>query len=125
MSRVNPIRNTLLGGAIGTFGASCTVAALEEVKIKNFLQDSFRKAKTIPNDELKPTLLQKTKDVLKGTTNVINGTPQKLKSFIFNKEYKNHRAMIIGAAILGCICGIISSIAIAAHKTEKSLKDPS
>ena len=125
MLRVNPVRNIALGGSIGAFGASCTILALEEAKIKTFLVDSFKKAKTIPQEGTKLTLWQKTKDTLKGTTNIINGTPAKLKNFFYNKEFKNHRAMLSGAIILGCICGLISSFAIAAAKTGKSLKDPS
>ncbi len=125
MSRVNPVRNTTLGCAIGAFGAGCTIAALEEAKIKNFLTDSFTKAKTIPEKGVELTVWQKTKDLLKGMTNVINDSPQRFKNFIFNKQYKSHRAMLIGAIILGGICGIISSLAIAAHHAAESLKDPS
>ena len=125
MSRVNPVRNTAMGCAIGAFGASCTIAALEEKKIKSFLVDSFTKAKTITEEGVELTLWQKTKDTLKGITNVINDSPQKLKSFFFNKEYKGHRGMLFGAIVLGGIFGIISSLAIMAHRTEKSLKNPS
>ena len=125
MSRVNPVRNTAMGCAIGAFGASCTIAALEEKKIKSFLVDSFTKAKTITKEGVELTLWQKTKDTLKGITNVINDSPQKLKSFFFNKKFKGHRGMLLGAIVLGGIFGIISSLAIMAHRTEKSLKNPS
>ena len=124
MSKVNPVRTAVFGGAIGGFGAGCTILAMEEPRIKNFLVDSYSKAKTIPKDGTKLTLWQKTKDILKGTTNVINGIPQKIRSFVFNKEFKAHRIMLLGAIALGSICGLVSSLAIANHN-KKQLKKTS
>ena len=112
MSKINPIRSMTIGGSIGGFGAGCTIVASQEAAIKSFLADSYKKAKTVSKEGTQLTPWQKTKDILKGTTNIINETPSKIKNFFYNENFKTHRRLLLGAIILGCICGLISSIAI-------------